>query len=88
MEKHNSEQKELNKKLLKRTFVDELKSLKFSLLVFVIYFLVVFVGLCIGDFINGIIDVEIYALNRLIDVIPIAILLFAAHFIPPFKNWL
>ncbi|MBQ7132628.1 MAG: hypothetical protein IJO29_08640 [Oscillospiraceae bacterium] len=88
MEKHNSKQKELNKKLLKKTFLDELKNHKFNLLGFVIYFFVVFFGLCIGDFINGIIDVDIYALNRFIDVITIAILLFAAHFIPPFKNWI
>lgn len=84
----NSEQKELNRKLLKKNFVDELKNHKFDLLGFAVYFLVVFFGLCIGDFIKGIIDVDIYALNMFIDVIPIATLLFAAHFIPPFKNWL
>lgn len=87
MEKHNSEQKELNKKLLKRTFVDELKEHKFDFLQCVLYSLVVFFGLCIGDFINGIIDVDIYALNRLIDVIFVVILLLAVRYIPPFRNW-
>lgn len=88
MGNHNSEQKELNKKLLKRTFVDEVKNQKFNLSGFVIYFLIMFVGLCLGDFINGIIDVEIYALNRLIDVISVMLLIFVAHFIPPLKKWL
>ena len=82
---HNSseqERKELNKKLIKQTFVSEIKSRKKEKLVkFVIEFVCLFIAFVVSDLIVTILQIDFWFLDMVVSIIFVMIMLYVTNIV-------
>lgn len=74
------QRKELNKKLLKRTFVSEIKSgKKEKILKIVIDFVSLFIAFCIADLIVEILQIDFWLFDMVVSIVFVMIMLFISE---------
>ena len=73
------ERKELNQKLIKQTFVSEIKSRKKEKLVkFVIEFVCLFIAFVVSDLIVTILQIDFWALDMAISIVFVMVMLYVS----------
>lgn len=83
MNQAEQERKELNKKLIKSSFQEEMKNgnRKGNVISLIVDFLAVLIGLCITDYVEELLDIDSALIEILIGVVIIMIFLSIGSFI-------